>query len=71
MSNQTMLNRTKTLLQQHKGHWRSICTATGLDYEWLNKLARGKINDPGVNKIQKLHDHLAALEAKTKKKRAH
>lgn len=69
MSNQTMLDRTKTLLQQHKGHWRSICSATGLDYEWLNKLARDKIEDPGVNKIQKLHDHLVSLKPKSRKKR--
>lgn len=61
-TNQTMLNRTKTLLQQHKGHWRSICEKTDLDYDWLTKVAQGSIKDPGVNKIQRLHDYLVAQE---------
>jgi hypothetical protein len=32
---------------------------SGLGYEWLKKLRAGKIPDPGVNNIQKLHDFLA------------
>ena len=33
---------------------KTIAKKTGLGYEWLNKLAQGKIPDPGVMKIEKV-----------------
>ena len=44
-------------LQARKGEWPKICADTKLDYSWLTKLAKGRIPDPGVNKIEKLADY--------------
>ena len=38
---------------------KAISADTGLGYNWLKRLARGDFNDPGVRKIQCLHDYLA------------
>lgn len=56
--NQGLLTDTIKLLEANKGRWREISRDTGLGYDWINKLAQGCIADPGVRKIQKLHDHL-------------
>lgn len=53
-----LLTQTLALLAERKGQWPAVCRATGLDYDWLTKLAQGRIADPGVRKIQRLHDHL-------------
>lgn len=58
-----LLARTLALLEQRKGEWAAICRETGLDYSWLSKLAQGRIRDPGVRRIQRLHDHLAGKAA--------
>lgn len=46
------------LLQENKGQWRKTAEATGLDYNWICKLAQGSIADPGVNKIERLIGYL-------------
>lgn len=56
-----LLAQTMALLAERKGQWPAICAATGLGYDWLTKLAQGRINDPGVRKIQRLHDHLSMV----------
>lgn len=58
-----LLKQTLSLLAERKGQWPAICRATGLDYDWLTKLAQGRISDPGVRKIQQLHDHLVGTAA--------
>lgn len=61
---------TPTLAELHarKGRWPDICAATGLDYDWLTKLAQGRIEDPGVRKIQRLaHYFLTTPRAPTDK----
>lgn len=54
---QSLLDYVLAELQQRKGTWRAICRKTGLDYSWLTKFAEGKIDDPGVRKIQLLADY--------------
>lgn len=48
------------------GNLRDVERDTGLDYSWLTKLAAEPtlIPDPGVNKVQTLHDYFRAEEAK-------
>lgn len=55
-----ILTPTLAELQARKGRWPDICAATGLDYDWLTKLAQGRIADPGVRKIQCLASHFEA-----------
>ena len=58
MDGGTLLTSVLASLQARKGQWRQIANATGLDYSWLTKLGQGKINDPGVRKIQILSDYM-------------
>lgn len=37
---------------------------TGLGERWMYKLIAGQFSDPGVKKIQRLHDYLAAQQKK-------
>lgn len=60
----TLLDKTLALLNQDKGNWPTTARETGLNREWLAKLAQGHINDPGVVKIQKLHSYLSEKYAK-------
>lgn len=55
-----LLTSTLTELSLRRGRWPSICRDTGLDYDWLTKLAQGRIADPGVRKIQRLADYFVA-----------
>lgn len=56
---ESLLTTTKALLERDRGNWPATARDTGLDYNWLQKLAQGKIDDPGVNKIECLHNYLA------------
>lgn len=55
----SLLERTKLLLLKDKGSWPTTAAETGLDREWMSKLAQGKIDDPGVNKIERLFNYLS------------
>ena len=51
-------------LASRKGKWREISRqmdpiAPDSYYSWLTKLAQGTINDPSINKIQRLFDFFA------------
>lgn len=58
-----ILTTTLSDLAARRGQWPAICRATGLDYDWMTKLAQGRIGDPGVRKIQRLADYFAAERA--------
>lgn len=55
-----LLTQTLAELGRRRGRWPVICRDTGLDYQWLTKLAQGRIDDPGIKKIQRLHDYFMA-----------
>lgn len=55
---QPLLDRTLDLLRNCDVSLPELANMSGLGYEWLKKLKAGDIPDPGVNKIQKLHDFL-------------
>lgn len=46
-----------------------IATRSGdkVQYEWLKKFASGEIPDPGVRRVQALHDYLVTLKLATDK----
>lgn len=54
-----ILTPTLAELAARRGQWAAICRTTGLDYDWLTKLAQGRIADPGVRKIERLATHFA------------
>ncbi len=57
---------TRALLEQRgRITLAHIARQTGVGPEWLKKYAQGHIDDPGVNKVQKVHDYLfRALDAR-------
>jgi hypothetical protein len=56
-----LLERTKALLTKLHGHfsYQDIADGSEVDREWLSKFARGEIPEPGVNKVQRVHDFLS------------
>jgi hypothetical protein len=55
-------------LEARKGNWPEIAKAMSPDnwksyYSWMEKVARGQIPDPGVNKIQDLANHFRGQRA--------
>lgn len=58
METTSLLDTTVHLLRE-RGRYREVADATGLGYDWINKLVQGQIKDPGVNKIERLHKYLS------------
>lgn len=54
----TLLEETLQLLALDKGDRPTTADECNLGKEWLSKLAQGAIEDPGVNKIEKLNAYL-------------
>jgi transcriptional regulator with XRE-family HTH domain len=50
---------TKKLAKESGIPAAQICSDLRFDRSWYNKWMAGKIPDPGVNRIQKLHDYLS------------
>ena len=63
MDAQNLLDSVLAGLQERKGQWPQLARAAEVDYSWLTKLAQGRIRDPGVHKIQRLADVMAASSA--------
>ena len=57
--NEPLLQKTLALLEETDRSKNQICAATGLKLRWLYDLQNGNIPEPGVNKIQTLHDYLS------------
>ena len=41
---------------------RTICHDVGLSTEWYHKVLAGKIRDPGVRRVEKLHEYLVSKQ---------
>jgi len=61
-----LLDRTKTLLRECELSLPEIATRSKLGYEWLKKFAADDIPDPGVKRIQQLHDFLVSHQCAPK-----
>lgn len=53
-----LLAETRELLNQRTQSLREISEASDINYHWLRKFLQGQIDDPGVNKIERLHGYL-------------
>jgi hypothetical protein len=58
----TLLQETISLLKADTRTRDVIARETDLGRDWLSKLAQGLIDDPGVNKIEKLNAYLKGAE---------
>lgn len=45
-----------------------VAANTNLQYDWVNKLKRGDIKDPSVNKVQAVYEHLTGRPLLSKDK---
>ena len=62
MASNTLLGMTRDLLAQAKGQYTQEQIAAGSDVTltWLQKFVRGAIPDPGVERVQRVHDFLSS-----------
>lgn len=49
---------------------RQVADGAEVDFEWLSKFSRGEITDPGVQKVQRVHDFLSPIVELPQRKRA-
>jgi hypothetical protein len=65
-----LLQKTEELLDECDLSLMEISNMTGLGYEWLKKIKAKSIPDPGVHRVEKLYNFLAArlLAAEATKK---
>jgi hypothetical protein len=63
----SLITSTRSELMARKGDWPEICQLTGLSYWWLIKFAQGRIEEPGVSKLEKLMEHFEANPRASKK----
>jgi transcriptional regulator with XRE-family HTH domain len=64
---ETLLDRTMRLLKKHRAtkSLREIAEGAVVDRDYLKALLSGKIADPGILKIQRLHDWLDLYDRAT------
>lgn len=63
-STESLLSRTKKLLAQRDGlSLRQIAEGAGVGHQWVRGLVYGAIKDPGVSRLEKLHNFLADYQA--------
>lgn len=53
-----MLSETLELIRKDRGSWPATARATGLKREWIVAVANGRIKDPGIRKIARIHAYL-------------
>jgi hypothetical protein len=59
-----LLNETMALAREMRRSKCDVALECGFSARWLHKLLAGQIKNPGVVHIQRLHDVLAAEQAK-------
>lgn len=59
----SFLDNTYKLIEESGLTQRQIADGAGVSYWWYIKFAQRSITDPGVDRVQKVHDFLAARKA--------
>jgi transcriptional regulator with XRE-family HTH domain len=63
-STESLLSRTKKLLDQRgELSLREIAEGAGVGHEWVRGLTYGAIKDPGISRLEKLHNFLTDYHA--------
>jgi transcriptional regulator with XRE-family HTH domain len=58
-----LLSRTQKLLKVARLSYGKIAEGAGLDKNWVAKFCQGNIGEPGVTKVQAVHDFLSGYVA--------
>lgn len=56
----SLVSTVRTELAARKGDWPAMCKELDISYWWLIKFAQGRIDNPGVLKLEKLQAHFEA-----------
>ncbi len=54
-----LLSRTYRLMAESQLSYKKIADGSGQSKDWVAKLAQRAIREPGVSKVQAVHDFLA------------
>ena len=62
---ESLLDRTKKLLDARGDEMslRQIAVETGINEHWLRSFSAGRADNPGVQRLEKLHNFLAEYHA--------
>jgi predicted transcriptional regulator len=60
----------KRRLEEARGYWPHISTATGVPYFTITNIVQGKVDDPRVSTVQRLVDYFHARDAEAAKLKA-
>lgn len=60
--NEPLLDKTYRLLGETDLTYRQIASGAAVDMNWLAKLKQRAIAEPGVGKVQRVHDFLLAYQ---------
>jgi hypothetical protein len=56
----SLVTTIRSELVARKGEWPTVCRQTNLSYWWLTKFAQGRIENPGIRKLETLQAHFDA-----------
>ncbi len=65
----SLLENTLALLATTDAPKAEIARHANVGFEWLKKLEAGAIEEPGVRRIQRLHDYLATRRSAVRSER--
>lgn len=68
MNDESLLKKMKALATEAKGHWRLICKTANVDYNWLCSVVQGRIEDPGVLRVERVITAIDTLSQQGKLK---
>lgn len=57
----SLVTTIRNELVARKGDWPTVCRQTKLSYWWVTKFAQGRIENPGVRKLETLQAHFQAF----------
>jgi len=60
----TLLQKTQALIASTSVPAVEICRTVGVSTRWFSRFKRGDFHDPGVRKIQAIHDFLSKAKRK-------
>lgn len=60
----------KRRLEESRGYWPQISTATGVPYFTITNIVQGKTEDPRVSTLQKLVDYFRARDSEAAEQKA-
>lgn len=56
----SLVTTIRSELVARKGEWPAVCRQTNLSYWWVTKFAQGRIENPGIRKLETLQAHFDA-----------